>query len=378
MTVIDRDERRAWLALGRAPGLGGVIAQKLTESFGSLAAARGAAEGSLEKAGLPDRAARRAFLRPDEDLIAADEAWLDAAENRHLLWLGGPGYPARLASIAAPPALLWVRGDVATLETPQVGIVGARHATQGGLENARAFARDLVKNGLTVTSGLAQGIDGAAHQGALDGQGQTVAVCATGLDRVYPNAHRGLAQEIMARGALVSEFPPGVQARPEFFPRRNRLISGLSLGVLVVEAARDSGSLITATYATEQGREVFAIPGSIHNPQSRGCHYLIRQGAKLVESTADILVELSAVLRGWLETHPALAAEEGGVAPDASADANDPLLVALGYDPVDTDTLATRLGWPADRLQAELLRLELDGRLETLLDGRLQRRARPT
>jgi DNA processing protein len=253
-------------------------------------------------------------------------------------------------------------GDAELLGLPQLAVVGARAASAQGLENAQAFAAELARRGLTITSGLALGIDAAAHRGALAAEGLTVAVCGNGLDRVYPARNRELAHAIAARGLLLSEFPAGVAPLRENFPRRNRIISGLALGVLVVEAARESGSLITARMAVEQGREVFAIPGSIHNPQARGCHALIREGAKLVETVDDILSELAPQLPA---ARAALAAGTIPAANKPQPDAADPdqvrILEALGFETLALDHLVGRLGLPVERIAAALLRLELDG-----------------
>lgn len=291
--------------------------------------------------------------------------WLDGGPDRHLVSIDDPRYPARLREIGDPPRALHCQGDVALLRQPQVAIVGARAATPQGLETAAAFAGELARRGLVITSGLALGIDGAAHRGALAAGGPTVAVCGTGLDRTYPSQHRELGREIAARGLLVSELPLGAPPLPHHFPRRNRIISGLSLGVLVVEAAPQSGSLGTARCATEQGREVFAIPGSIHSPASRGVHALIRQGAKLTESVDDILEEIAAP--GALPyARPAAAAIE-----------LDPLqrrvLEALGFDATPFDHLVERLELPVERLSEALMALELQGVIAAAPGGAYQR-----
>ncbi|MGH8235860.1 MAG: DNA-processing protein DprA, partial [Steroidobacteraceae bacterium] len=279
---------------------------------------------------------------------------------------------------------LFVRGEPATLSLPQLAIVGSRNPTAGGRDNATSFAAHLARSGLAITSGLAIGIDAAAHQGALAADGSTVAVCGTGLDIDYPAANRALAEAIEKRGALVSEFPLGMPALQANFPRRNRIISGLALGTLVVEAAVRSGSLITARLAAEQGREVFAIPGSIHNPLARGSHQLIRQGAKLVETGDDIFAELRALV-GALA--PALQAavpaqRNSPAAGPATQRATGPvldkayeiLLDALGFEPAGVDMLIERTGFAADEVASMLLILELDGRLESRPGGRYVRR----
>lgn len=348
----DPAERRAWLALVRAPGIGPVRLRRLLEAQGDAAALLGAGAATWRAAGLADRY-HAALRTPDWHAVDRDEAWL-AAPGHGFVAFDDPRYPPRLREIASAPIALFTLGNAGLLDAPQLAVVGSRRASLQGRRDAAAFAGDLVRGGFTVTSGLATGIDGAAHQGALDAGGSTLAVCAHGLDRVYPARHHELAHAIAERGLLVSEFPPGVAPRPEYFPRRNRIISGLSVGVLVVEAARASGSLITARLAAEQGREVFAVPGSIHNPLTEGCHALIRDGARLVERAADIFEELGV-------TPPPTVARAPVV------DANDPLqqrvLAALGFEPVALDTLIERLGVPLGALHEALLTLELTGQV---------------
>jgi DNA processing protein len=281
-----------WLTLGRLPGIGAGTPRALLEHFGSIENIFSASRGQLEKSLAGRCAAIDAILSgPDDAALKPELDWLGAPQHHLLVW-SDPDYPPLLREIPDPPVMLYVMGDRRVLARPQLAIVGSRNPTPVGRENARAFAKSLAEAGLVITSGMALGIDGAAHRGALEAGGQTIAVAGTGLDRVYPPRHRDLAHDIARHGALVSEFPLGTPPRPENFPVRNRLISGLSLGTLVVEAALQSRALITARLATEQGREVLAIPGSIHSPQSRGCHALIRQGAKLVETARDILEEL--------------------------------------------------------------------------------------
>lgn len=363
----------AWLTLCRAPGVGGAAVQKLLETFGSADAAVAASKAALRGAGLSPAQAD-ALKQPDLDGIAADLRWLEQPQ-RHLLTLADDHYPRALRDIAQAPSVLFCQGDPELLNMPQLAIVGSRTATPQGLENAQAFAAELARRGFVITSGLALGIDGAAHRGALQADGYTVAVCATGLDRVYPARHKALAHQICERGVLVSEFPTGVQPLAENFPRRNRIIAGLAMGTLVVEAAHGSGSLITARYALEQSREVFAIPGSIHNPQARGCHALIRQGAKLVETVNDIFEELGPQLGPRLRcATQALAVDAGADAggltmPDAAAEA---LLAALGDELLDLDQLLARSGLEITKLQVLLTRLELDGRVAMVPGGRYQ------
>lgn len=362
--TIDVAALKAPLTLLRTPGLGPVTLANLQARLGSAEAIVNARASILRDAGLSD-ARITALKNADERLIEPDLNWLAAGPDRAILLADDPRYPERLRQTSGAPMLLFVQGDPDWLNLPQLAIVGSRSATPQGAVNARAFAEALAGRGLTITSGLALGIDGAAHEGALAAKGGTVAVCATGLDQVYPARHRALARQIAAEGVLISEFPIGTMPQQGFFPRRNRIISALALGVLVVEAARESGSLITARYAMEQGREVFAIPGSIHNPQARGCHALIRQGAKLVESVDDILEELAPQLRGLLR-EPAESAASAAAAPPESA----ALLAALGDEALDFDALMARSGESLSSLSAQVLTLELGGHLVQGADGR--------
>jgi DNA processing protein len=282
---------------------------------------------------------------------------------------GQPDFPAQLLAIPDPPEALFIRGDAALLGRPQLAIVGSRGPTPAGRETAFDFARRLAGAGLAITSGLATGIDSAAHRGALAGGGKTLAVCGTGLDLVYPPRNRALAEEIAARGALVSEFPPGTPPRPHHFPRRNRLISGLSLGVVVVEARHRSGSLITARLAAEQGRDVFALPGSIHNLLARGCHRLIRDGARLVESPEEVLEGLQSDLFQALavgQAQPSAAVGFSGGLLDRDSKI---LLNACGFEPVDADVLVERTGFSAATVASMLLLLELRGEVEPSAGG---------
>ena len=296
-------------------------------------------------------------------------AWL-AEPNHHLIALSDPRYPRLLREIPDPPAGLYVIGDPDILSATQLGIVGSRNPTPGGSENAHAFAHYLTQSGLTITSGLALGVDAAAHRGALAAGGKTIAVAGTGLDRIYPARHRELAHQIAAQGALISEFPLGMPALPANFPRRNRIISGLSLGVLVVEAALQSGSLITARLAADQGREVFAIPGSIHNPLARGCHALIRQGAKLVETAADILEELGPIAQvtGLARQTDGVGNITSGLSVEAMA-----LLDCLGFDPTPVDSLIERSGLTPEAVSSMLLVLELQGHVVSAPGGHYNR-----
>ncbi len=368
----DDDTLAAWLALVEAPGVGARTVAKLLEHFGSPTVIQGASIAQLAAVGLK-AASIAAIKNPQPALLTSVQQWL-CQPNTHLLTLTDPRYPPQLADIHDAPPVLYVRGDVRLLAEPQIAIVGSRNPSPSGLEITQEFARHLTGYGLTITSGLAQGIDGAAHRGALE-NGRTIAVFGTGLDRVYPAAHRALARQIADNGALVSEFPPGSEPLAQNFPRRNRLISGLSLGVLVTEAALKSGSLITARTASEQGREVFAVPGSIRNPLARGCHALLRDGAKLVESAADILAELAPQLRQALAATatvdaPAEAAADNLAGMDAESRA---VLKAMGFDPVAPDEVIERSGFSAQQVSAILLVLELSGHVSSEAGGRYSR-----
>ncbi len=283
-----------------------------------------------------------------------------------MIALGDATYPHALLESPDPPLLLYAIGRLELLHAPALAIVGSRHASVQGRQNASAFAAHLGGAGFTIVSGLALGIDGAAHEGALGSAGSTIAVVATGLDQVYPRRHLALAGRIAAEGLLLSEHPLGTPPLRENFPQRNRIIAGLTRGTLVVEATLQSGSLITARLAVEAGREVFAIPGSIHSPQSKGCHALIKQGAKLVETAQDVLEELGVTA--------APGPASGGAEP--APQRPDPLLDAMGHDPIVLDELIARTGWSAAELAAKLLDLELAGRIERLPGQRFQRIAR--
>ncbi len=369
---LPSEELSAWIRLTLEPDLGPAQARLLLASIGLPQDIYTMSSASLAKI-LPHDLARQ-LSRPAsaqiEEAIARTLKWLDEP-GHHLVTLADPGYPKALLDIHDPPLALYVNGRVELLNRPTLAIVGARNATAGGLDNATAFARYLAGRNWCIASGLALGIDAAAHQGALAAgpqAGGTIAVLGTGIDLIYPASNLDLARRIAAEGALVSEFPLGTPSIAYQFPKRNRIVAGLAKGVLVVEAAKRSGSLITARLAAEMGREVFAIPGSIHSPQSRGCHALIRQGAKLVESGQDIDEEL-----GQLQSTPSLAS----VRPETTArrkPQHAELLAALGYDPVHIDTLQARTGmdWPV--LNSQLLELELSSAIVRLPDGRFQRR----
>lgn len=296
--------------------------------------------------------------------LAAAQRWLGEGEHRQVLAPGDAAYPEPLLQTADPPLLLYLQGRAELLASRSLAVVGSRQPSAQGLDHARSFARALGERGYTIVSGLALGIDAAAHEGALDAGAPTIAVMGTGPDRIYPARHRELGHRIAQSGLLLSEYAPGTPALPDHFPQRNRLIAGLTLGTLVVEAALRSGSLITARLASEAGREVFAVPGSIRSPHAQGCHALIKQGAKLVESVDDILEELQAGTPRQASL-PLLDDEE---------EAADPLLDALGHDPVTLDALLARTGLPVSDLTARLLELELEGRVARLPGGLYQRR----
>lgn len=385
--MLTDDDFRAWFRLLETPGLGRDSARALLAACGSPEAVFQARPETLRRIVRPALCTALGQVPPEFDnRLAAARQWWHGAADRHVLVLGDPLYPPLLLATADPPLLLYVQGDPAWLSKPALAIVGSRSASAQGLDTARAFARALGEQGWVVVSGLAQGIDGAAHEGALlAADGGTVAVVGTGLDRVYPPSHRDLARRVAAQGALVSEFAPGMPALAEHFPMRNRIIAGLTQGTLVVEAALRSGSLITARMALEAGREVLAVPGSIHSPQSKGCHALIKQGAKLVESATDITEELRGPARRQQPALPGLAqgaavgrgrAElpQGPASSEATPETADPLLDALGYDPTTLDALQARTGWPTADLNARLLELELLGEVARLPGGLFQRR----
>lgn len=387
-----RAERASWLRIALTPGIGPIATARLLGAFGLPEDILGASHTALSA--LIGPALATALLRdnPERDAAVQQSLHWSAQPDCHLLTVIDPDYPPLLLQTPDPPPLLWVQGRLALLRRDALAIVGSRSATRGGVTDARAFAQAFGQRGLTIISGLALGIDAAAHRGALETAGGTVAVLGTGTNRIYPRQQAALAQAIAREGALVSELAPDTEPRRGAFPRRNRLIAGLALGVLVVEAAPQSGSLITARLAAELGRDVFAMPGSIHSPTARGCHQLIRQGARLVESADDVLSEL-----GWPDLAPATADRQrtapATAIPDAIRDAHrphhdgrsstdpaadTPLLGALGWDPVDTDTLLTRLadehcGSTPGELLERLVALELSGGVERLPDGRFKR-----
>ena len=359
----DDDALHAWLALSLTKGLGGEGARRLLMEFGSPEAVFAASIGSLKSVLKPHVPPEITKGIAKED-IAPALSWLEDGNN-HIVTLADNDYPQSLLNIPDPPLLLYVKGRLDLLNRPALAIVGSRNATPQGIGNAEAFAKSLSDTGLSIISGMAHGIDAAAHRGALRGQGGSIAVVGTGLDKVYPAANRDLAHLLAQQGALVSEFPLGTPPLPANFPRRNRIISGMSAGCLVVEASLQSGSLITARLAIEQGRDVFAVPGSIHAPQSKGCHALLKQGAKLVESAQDILEELGGLLVTPASTPAVETLEIQGSCGS--------LLDHIGFDPVDVDTLKTRSGLTIAELSAMLLTLELNGLINTIPGGLYQR-----
>lgn len=352
-------EATLWIALSLIEGLGNQSLRALLGRFGGPEHIYGAPRGELRQF-VSDSIAQEIAAGPDAERTASTLEWLQRPGN-YLITLADAHYPRALLETPDPPPLLYCKGHPELLNQPALAIVGSRNATPQGEKTAEAFAQALSDHGYCIVSGLALGIDGAAHRGALLGRAGTIAVVGTGLDIVYPARHRQLAHEIAERGAIISEFPLGTPSMAQNFPRRNRIISGLSRGCLVVEANLQSGSLITARLAAEQGREVFAIPGSIHSPVAKGCHQLIKQGAKLVDSIHDILEELGTV---------SMATQ---TAPETTE--NDPLLVHMGYDPVTTDTLIARSGLTSEALSSMLLVLELEGKVASLPGGRYQRLA---
>lgn len=378
------DERDAWLILIRAPGLGARIVREALQRDGSASQVLARLRRESTATSGIDEAARAALANPDSAALDGDRRWLDQPGQHLLTWLDAD-YPALLRDTPRPPLALFVRGDPALLWQPQLAVVGSRNPSAGGRDNAQAFAAALARAGVVITSGLAGGVDSAAHEGALRA-GRTIAVVGTGPDVVYPSGNAALAERIAASGAIVSEFAPGTPPRAEHFPQRNRLIAGLSLGTLVVEAALRSGSLITARLASEAGRDVFALPGSIHNPMARGCHRLIRDGARLVETAGEILEELKPMaarlaerLRDTLAADSAIAEAPSGTAHSGDRLA-DPdyrrLWDALGHDPLPVDTLAARSGLTVADISSMLLIMELDGLITVGANGRYGRAGR--
>jgi DNA processing protein len=368
--MLDGDSL-AWTALAHAPGLDAAILSAALDLLGTPEALVHASAAGYDRAGIP--AVARTFLSTAAALPrAAERRWLDSTRH-HLLPFTDPRYPKLLRALPDCPVALYVSGNIDALADPQLAIVGSRNPTAQGRDTAFDFAEYFAERGLGVTSGLAEGIDTSAHRGALRAQGITLGVLGTGIDLIYPRSNQDLSEEIERQGVLLSEFPLGTPPRRGNFPRRNRIIAGLCLGTLVVEASRRSGSLITARLANTFGRDVFAIPGSIHNPLSRGCHELIKSGAKLVETADDILSELnfSAFFSNDFRAPPGTPVQ----VPHASGMDKDQkiLLDALGFDPVDVDALVVRTGFKPEAVSSMMLILELEGHVQAATGGRYSR-----
>jgi len=363
-TKPESDDVQLWIALTQIPGLGNADIRQLLTLLGSPDHIFGASAHQL-KTVVSDDIAAKIIQGVSVEKCQPTIDWLQK-DDTHLVTLADTTYPQALLQISNPPTVLYAIGQLNWLNQPSIAVVGSRHATPQGEKNAENFAEHLCNQGLCVISGLALGIDGAAHRGALKSNGATIAVVGTGLDIVYPAKHRELAHQIAQRGLIVSEFPLGTPSKAQHFPRRNRIISGLSLGCLVVEANIDSGSMITARLATEQGREVFAIPGSIHSPVSKGCHQLIKQGAKLVESSADILEDLQHLLPTSSLVNRQAKTDE------AVAEANL-VLSSMGFDAISFETLLETSGLTPETLSSMLMVLELEGKVTTLAGSNYQR-----
>lgn len=395
-----------WLTLVHAKGLGPGLLRRLLEGLGTIDAILGASDSKLKQCGLPEKVVA-SMRRVDEAAIQTDLDWMNDAEDRTIITRDSDRYPIRLKEIADPPLVLYVRGDADVLSTPQLAIVGSRKPSHSAESHAFEFAHKLANYGITITSGMALGVDGCAHRGALAADGYTIAVTATGLDRVYPAKHQQLAQEIASRSAIISEFPIGTNPHASFFPRRNRIISGLCYGTLVVEATLKSGTLTTAAHATSQAREVFAIPGNIDNPQSRGCHALLKNGATLVEEVADILEVIAPLLPQEIHFAPSdePVPESSKPPPDRltqnqsnqkhltqneltqnQSAQNQPtrnqpvpdhptrsLLDVLGHDSMSLDELVTRSGLGVVTVTQMTLDLELEGQIKKIPGGNFVR-----
>ena len=359
--MTENEALSRWLRLTLIPGIGGEKQRKLLNTFGLPDAIFSAGRSALRDV-IGDKATSLLLDTCNEALVATACAWSEG-QNQHIVTLADPEYPQALLEIPDPPTILYVRGRLDLLNRSTLSIVGSRNPTPQGIQNAESFASAFANAGLVIASGLALGIDAAAHRGALAVKGGTIAFIGTGIDRIYPARNHELALEIGAKGCIVSEFPIGTPVTASNFPRRNRLISGIARGVLVVEAAIESGSLISARLAGEQGREVFAIPGSIHSPQARGCHKLIKQGAKLVETAEDVLEELR-----WSNSSSECSIQENN-----NNQVPNELLSMMGFDPCGLDDLVGRSGLSADSLSVMLLHLELDGQIARLPGGNFQR-----
>lgn len=364
----ELNEKLQWISLGNIPGIGTQTFCQLLKAIGTPDQIYSASLKQLRQV-VNESIAQNISKGFDPQPYHATLQWLSQANN-YLVTLADENYPKSLLEIADPPAYLYAKGNLALLNQPAIAIVGSRNATVQGEKNAQAFAAELCSHNLCVVSGLALGIDGAAHRGALSAHGATIAVVGTGLDIVYPAKHRDLAHEIAQHGLIISEFDLGVPSIPQNFPKRNRIISGLSLGCLVVEANLQSGSQITARLATEQGREVFAIPGSIHSPMSKGCHQLIKQGAKLVDSVQDIVEELHLHAIGTSTSADTLKVD------DVLSSKNSPanlILNKLGYDPMRLENLVNLTGLTVSEVSSMLMVLELEGKVASLTGGHFQK-----
>jgi DNA processing protein len=372
-------QQRDWLTMLNAPSTGGASLIKLIETMGDVSALVSADARELTRHGLGESTVA-AITRPDEAAIDYAEEWL-SQPNRHLICWDNDDYPALLRRINGPPAALFVDGDPGSLWQPQIAIIGSRNPTAGGLDHARDFATALARQGMTITSGLASGIDSAAHSAALDAGAQTIAVNGTGLDIIYPASSRKVAGRIPSQGAMISELPLGSPPKRQHFPARNRIISGLSLAVLVIEAGLNSGTLITARKAGEQGRDVFALPGSLHNPMAKGCHRLIKEGARLVETTNDIMQELGPLAAELqMEIQQRLDQPVNQTDKPVQKKANlldDPdyrtLWDVLGFDPKPVDSIIVQTGLSAREVSSMLLMMELNGLVKKQDNGRFFR-----
>ncbi len=394
---MESAELKAWLRLTLSPGVGNATARKLLATFGSVEAIFEQRAATLKELGSAKLSNAIALQPPNlDELLKTTQNWLAAGDDRYIAVLGDARYPLELLNIEDPPLMLYLLGALAnraqsatdsiaksvisfTQGQLLLAIVGSRNPTPQGEVSARQFAKAFAEAGVCVVSGMALGVDGAAHEGALQGGGTSIAVVGTGLDRVYPKKHLALAHRIAQQGLIISEFPLGTAPLTANFPKRNRIISGLTQGVLVVEAGLKSGSLITARLANEQGKDVFAIPGSIHSPQSRGCHALIKQGAKLVETAQDVLEELriSVPAPSWSDAAQAAEGDDSDESEEGdSPSADKAFLSALGFDVVSLDALQARTGMATPALQAQLLELELDGHVMRLPGGLFQRVSR--
>lgn len=373
--TIPQSDLHHWLTLLRVPGIGPKRFMSALHHFGSPQTVMHSSLQALIEKGVPKSVAQ-AIVNTEEGLDQPDLDWLTLSSNHHIITIADNAYPEPLKTINDPPPILFAKGKLECLKDPQLAIVGSRNPTAGGRENAESFARHLAGNGLTITSGLALGIDGFAHKGALDSLASpTIAVVATGLDTTYPAQNQKLADAILEKdGLIISEYPIGTPVKAPFFPRRNRIISGMSLGTLVVEAAVKSGSLITARNAMEQGREVFAIPGSIHNPLAKGCHRLIREGAKLVETADDILEELAPRLETYLQ--PPIEKNDSPCLKECHDDFSSDqrqVLNAMGFDPVSIDKMVVQTGLTIEVVSSILLLLELHGHISACGGGQYVR-----